>query len=97
MGNCIQCGKCCQSVFLLVDSAETDNGKDHHIWAEFHDLKTEFCIINEKKYWGVRLQTPCKHLEKHNKIFSCKIYRFRPKMCVNYTGKAEFSECGYNK
>ena len=98
MSKCLQCGKCCEEVFFVIDSAYTESGLDHMNWAEYHGFNILFCKnAKGKDFWGIKIKAQCRHLQDINGTTICTIHSFRPKMCKSYDGADEFPECGYNK
>ena len=100
---CIRCGNSCRSVYLWQGDLSEFKERDTKKWVEYHEGLETFTKVmpDGKTFWGVKLDTPCKHLiETAPSEFGCAIYDRRPYVCRIYTGMnpdGPQSGCGFNR
>ena len=79
---CNNCGDCCKTVAVEIDTPKTKRDIEDMKWFLFH--RGINIVVDRKKNWSIEFKTKCKYLDKNNK---CKIYNKRPPVCKKFSAK----------
>jgi Fe-S-cluster containining protein len=91
--NCRICGGlCCKSFSIIYEKGiEKINPSMFSEIQRFKllDTKGKIEVKEEKEYFEVTFNFPCKHLKRKNKVYFCDIYNSaqRPLLCEEYPYK----------